>query len=76
MQNTKENLAKQLQNPRRSDFTHRDKVSEQKFLRKRIRALKRKLDGMSACDDEHPMYRAGFNELMVIFQRELDALLK
>lgn len=71
-----QNRAKQLLNARRSHYVNRDGISEQKHLKARIRALKRKLDYIEILDDDCDIYRKGYRDCLEMVMGELDGLLR
>lgn len=71
-----QNRAKQLLNARSSCFKHRDGISQQKHLKARIRALKRKLAVVDNLDDDCGIYRKGYQDCLDMVLGELEGLLK
>lgn len=76
MNNNTQNRAKQLLNARRSHYVNRDGISEQKHLKARIRALKRKLVYIEILDDDCDIYRKGYQDCLDMVIGELEGLLK
>lgn len=74
--NNIQNRAKQLLNSRRSHYVNRDGISEQKHLKARIRALKRKLGYIEILDDDCDIYRKGYRDCLEMVIGELEGLLK
>lgn len=75
MNNTTQNRARQLLNARSSCFKHRDGISQQKHLKARIRALKRKLAVVDNLDD-CGIYRKGYQDCLDMVMVELEGLLR
>lgn len=76
MNNNTQNRAKQLLNATRSHYVNRDGISEQKHLKARIRALKRKLSYIEILDDDCDIYRKGYRDCLDMVIGELDGLLR
>lgn len=76
MNNSTQNRAKQLLNARRSHYVNRDGISEQKHLKARIRALKRKLGYVEISDEDCGIYRKGYMDCLEMLLGELEGLLK
>ena len=76
MNNNTQNRAKQLLNARRSHYVNRDGISEQKHLKARIRALKRKLGYVEISADDCSIYRKGYQDCIDMVVCELERLLK
>ena len=76
MNNNTQNRAKQLLNARRSHYVNRDGISEQKHLKARIRALKRKLGYVEISDYDCGIYRKGYQDCLDMVLGELEGLLR
>ena len=76
MNNNTQNRAKQLLNARRSHYVNRDGISEQKHLKARMRALRRKLAYVEISDEDCGIYRKGYQDCLEMMINELEGLLK
>ena len=73
--NNPENYAKQIKNAKRH-IEKREKTSDVKHIKARLRNARRELSAMECDLDELPLYRAGFQDALNEALNKIDEVLK
>ena len=73
--NTPENYAKQIKNAKRH-IEKREKTTDAKHIKARLRNARRELSAMECDVDELPLYRAGFQDALNEALNKIDEVLK